>query len=286
MEVTLLGTGAADGWPNPWCGCESCTDARRRDEQRRPTSALVDGVLLLDLAPGLPPGGISLGRVHTVLVTHAHPDHCSPFSLLWRHWARPTAPLTVVGPAPVLEECRPWLAPDGPVRLTAVEPGDVLDLAGHRVRALAADHDVPTVLYDVTGPDGGRLLYATDTGPLPEPAVLATRGAAFDLVLIEQTFGDVFDHGTRHLDLATFPDQLARLRAVGAVTDATDVVAVHLSHHNPPATELAGRLAVHGARTVPDGTTLTPGAGRAVLPGPPQGPAASVRAVGGEGSFY
>jgi phosphoribosyl 1,2-cyclic phosphodiesterase len=265
MEVTLLGTGAADGWPNPWCSCASCTDARGRREQRRPTSALVDGVLLLDLPPGLPPDGISLERVRTVLVTHAHPDHCSPAALLWRHWVHPSEALTLVGPAPVLAECRPWLAPDGPVRLTEAEPGDVLDLGGYRVRVLAADHEVPTVLYDVTGPDGDRLLYATDTGPLPEAAVAAAHGADYDLVLLEETFGDLWDHATLHLDLATFPDQLARLRAVGAVTASTDVVAVHLSHHNPPAAELDRRLADLGARTVPDGTTLVTGSGGAVL---------------------
>jgi phosphoribosyl 1,2-cyclic phosphodiesterase len=266
MEVTLLGTGAADGWPNPWCSCLSCTDARRRGEQRRPTSALVDGVLLLDLAPGLPPGDVVLGDVHTVLVTHAHPDHCSPFALLWRHWARPTATLTIVGPAPVLEECRPWLAPDDGVHLTEVVPGDALRCGDHLVRVLAADHDVPTVLFDVTGRDGERLLYATDTGPLPAATVEAARGAAYDLVLLEQTFGDVLDHATSHLDLATFPEQVDRLRAVGAVTPATDVVAVHLSHHNPPVLELARRLAAHGARAVVDGSSLPVRAGRAAVP--------------------
>ncbi|WP_324277292.1 hypothetical protein [Blastococcus brunescens] len=149
--------------------------------------------------------------------------------------------------------------------LAAVEPGDVLDLAGYRVRALAADHEVPTVLYDVTGPDGGRLLYATDSGPLPVATVEAARGADYDLVLLEQTFGDLRDHATSHLDLGTFPDQLARLRAVGAITETTDVVAVHLSHHNPPIAELDRRLAEHGARTVPDGSTVIAGPGGAVL---------------------
>ncbi len=266
MEVTLLGTGAADGWPNPWCSCASCTDARRRGEQRRPTSALVDDVLLLDLAPGLPSGDVSLAEVHTILVTHSHPDHCSPFALLWRHWARLTAPLTVVGPASALAECRPWLAPEDPVRLTEVAPGDVLRCGEHRVRVLAADHEVPTVLYDVTGPAGERLLYATDTGPLPAVTVEATRAAAYDLVLLEETFGDVLDHGTAHLDLEAFPEQLDRLRAVGAVTADTDVVAVHLGHHNPPTTELDRRLAVHGARSVMDGTTVSVRAGQAALP--------------------
>jgi adenosylcobinamide kinase/adenosylcobinamide-phosphate guanylyltransferase len=266
VRVTLLGTGSADGWPNPWCSCASCADARRHGRQRQPTSALVDDVLLLDLAPGVPPRGISLERVRTVLVTHAHPDHCSPFSLLWRHWTQEAESLTVVGPAPVLEECRPWLGPDDPVGLTEAGPRDVLACGGYEVRVLAADHEVPTVLYDVTGPDGDRLLYATDTGPLPDSTVEATRGAGYDLVLMEQTFGDVLDHGTSHLDLATFPGQLDRLRAVGAVTDTTDLVAVHLSHHNPPVRELERRLAAHGARAVMDGTTLHVGAGRAVLP--------------------
>ena len=266
MEVTLLGTGAADGWPNPWCSCGSCADARARREQRRPTSALVDGVLLLDLAPGIPPDGISLAEVRTVLVTHDHPDHCSPFALLWRRWARLGEPLTVVGPEPVLEACRPWIGPDDPVTLREIRPGDSLELDGYLVRGLGADHEVPTVLYDVTGPDGNRLLYATDTGPLPEPTVAAVRRAAFDVVLLEQTFGDAVDHGTRHLDLGTFPDQLRRLRSAGAVTDGTDVVAVHLSHHNPPAPVLAQRLAAHGARIVTDGTTVTSRGEQATLP--------------------
>lgn len=256
MRLTALGTGAADGWPNPWCSCPSCADARDRGEQRRPTSALVDDVLLLDLPPGTPPPRTSLARVHTVLVTHHHPDHCSPFSLLWRHWARRTEPLTIAGPAPVLDECRPWLGPDDPVRLVEIAPGDEFRTAGYRVRALAAAHEVPTVLFDLTAPDGARLLYATDTGPLPEPTVQAMRGAAFDLVLLEQTFGPLHDHGTGHLDLATFPEQVHRLRAVGALTPASDIVAVHLSHHNPPPSVLGPELARHGARIVPDGTIL------------------------------
>ena len=225
----------------------------------------MDGALLLDLTPALPPDGVSLTGVHTVLVTHAHPDHCAPFALLWRHWARPGAPLTIVGPGPVLEECRPWLAPADPVRLVEAVPGRTLDCSGYRIRPLPAHHEVPTVLYDVTAPDGDRLLYATDTGPLPAAALTATRGAAYDLVLMEETFGDVVDHGTRHLDLATFPEQLRRLREVGAVTDGTDVVAVHLSHHNPSPAELGRRLAAHGARVVGDGTSLAVGARRAAV---------------------
>jgi phosphoribosyl 1,2-cyclic phosphodiesterase len=256
VRVRLLGTGAADGWPNPWCACASCADARATGSHRRQTSVLVDGGVLLDLSPALPPDGVSLAGVHTVLITHAHPDHCAPFALLWRHWVWPAEPLTIVGPADALETCRPWLAPDAPVELGEAEPGRTVRCRGYEVRMLPADHEVPAVLYDLTAPDGGRLLYATDTGPLPEPAVEAVRDAGFDVVLMEQTFGDRLDHGTHHLDLATFPVQLDRLRAVGAVTGRTDVVAVHLSHHNPPLPVLTGKLAACGARVLPDGTEL------------------------------
>lgn len=267
MHVRLLGTGAADGWPNPWCSCASCADARDRSESRRQTSVLLDDGVLLDLSPALPPDGVSLAGVHTVLVTHAHPDHCSPFALLWRHWVRPGERLTVAGPHGVVEACRPWLAPGSPVELVAVEPGGTLHCRGYDVRVLPAEHEVPTVLYDVTGPDGARLLYATDTGPLPDAAVEAVAGAAFDVVLLEQTFGDVTDHGTHHLDLRSFPAQLHRLRDAGAVVDGTDVVAVHLGHHNPPAPELAARLARYGARVLPDGAELHAGRGRDAVRG-------------------
>jgi adenosylcobinamide kinase/adenosylcobinamide-phosphate guanylyltransferase len=79
------------------------------------------------------------------------------------------------------------------------------------------------------------------------------------------TFGDALDHGTRHLDLATFPAELARLRAVGAIAADTDVVAVHLGHHDRPARSSHTRLAVSGARIVHDGTTVRTGGGRSAV---------------------
>ncbi len=268
----MTGTGAADGWPTPYCGCASCSTERGAGRHRGQTALLVDGCLLLDCGPETPPAvqraGADLRGLRHVLLTHQHPDHFSPSFLLYRSWTT-EEPLEVVGPPEVVEQCRMWLAPGSHVVFRAVGPGERLTVGAYDVRVLTAHHGTPgsTVLYDVTAPTG-RLLYATDTGPLPEATVEAVRGAAFDVVFLEETFGDRTDHGTDHLDLASFPEQLRRLRAVGAVTDATDVVAVHLSHHNPPTGELDRRLAAWGARTVPDGTRLsTGGAAPAPVPG-------------------
>ena len=276
VRVVLLGTGAADGWPNPFCTCGSCQSLRAEGLVRGQTAALVDGRLMLDLGPEAPRAaaraGTALDGVRTVLLTHAHPDHVGPAALLWRSWAGRPEPLEVIGPPAALDLCRDWLGPRDPVRLRAVRPGDQLGADGYRVRVLAAAHGSDgtggAVLYDVTSEGGSRLLWATDTGPLPEATVAACAGAAYDLVLLEETFGDRTDHGTEHLDLATFPRQLARLRRVGAVGSSTDVVAVHLGHRNPPTPELARRLAGWGARVVPDGTLLEPGRAAPAVRGP------------------
>jgi adenosylcobinamide kinase/adenosylcobinamide-phosphate guanylyltransferase len=231
----------------------------------------VDDRLLLDAGPDLPvaaaEAGIDLAGVRVVLLTHAHHDHLTPAHLLARSWAGRSEPLVVVGPAGAVGACRHWVGPTDPVELVVAAPSDVLELDGFVVRALAAAHGTGTdaladeaLLFDVTAPDGGRLLHATDTGPLPTATVEAVRGAAFDVVLLEETFGRRTDHGTGHLDLATFPVELARLREVGAVVAETDVVAVHLSHHNPPGPELDALLRAWGARTVPDLTVVGPDA--------------------------
>jgi adenosylcobinamide kinase/adenosylcobinamide-phosphate guanylyltransferase len=265
MRVLLLGTGSADGWPNPWCSCASCEVMRRDGVVRRSTSALVDGRLLLDCGPDAPhqaqAAGTSLHDVRTVLLTHAHHDHLAPAALLSRSWTGTDTPLVVAGPRAATDACRDWLGPHDPVSLLVLEAGDVVELDGYVVRALESAHDVGrdaltvgTLLYDVTAPDGSRLLYATDTAALPQPTLDATAGAAYDVVLLEETFGRTTDHGTGHHDLATFPVELARLRATGAVVPSTAVVAVHLSHHNPP--DLDRVLAAWGVQVLPDLTVL------------------------------
>lgn len=261
MEVLLLGTGSADGWPNPFCTCASCRSLAAVGEVRGQTSALVDGTLLLDCGPESPRaavrGGHSLAGVRHILLTHSHPDHLAPAALLWRRWAGRDEPLDLVGPAEALAACADWIGPHDPVRLVPVEPGDQLTIGDYTVRAIRGEHEVASVLYDITDSFGVRILYATDTGLLPAATVQTLRHSAYDLVLLEETCGDVTDHGSGHLDLATFPRLLAGLREVGAVLSTTDVVAIHLGHGNPPTAELSRRLASWGARVVPDGSTLT-----------------------------
>lgn len=242
MRVLLLGTGAANGLPAAFCTCATCTDARATGSVRATTAALVDDRILLDAGPGVVTGvgrsGTHLRDLRHILVTHAHPDHLDPALLLWLSWDPPPHEVHLWGPDSVLEACRDWIGPAARIVTHRVRAGCTVDLPTDlgtwTLAVLPATHASATgpvdsiaadaVLFALTSPSGRRLLYATDTGPLPDPTLTALRGADLDLVLIEDTFGDRTDHGTGHLDLRTLPEQIARLRHVGAVTARTRIL--------------------------------------------------------------
>ncbi|MFI8361329.1 bifunctional adenosylcobinamide kinase/adenosylcobinamide-phosphate guanylyltransferase [Streptomyces sp. NPDC085612] len=219
MELTLLGTGTPEGLPRPGCPCAACAVSVGA-ASRAATAVLVDGALLLDLTPGAVLAGAraghSLAGVRQVLLTHPHDG-------------------------PVVE-----LPPGLPTAGRVPDGQELSVISGHRVRAVAMD--APGTGYEVTGPDGGRVLYlppggapaGTNGGPARRP---------YDMVLA---------------DVLGRPEGLARLRASGAVGPATDVIAVHLDHDTPPGRELERRCAAAGARAVPDGTTVVVGEYHAV----------------------
>lgn len=266
MRITFLGTGSADGWPNPFCECSSCGTEREAGRVRRPSSALIDDVILIDCGPttthAASSAGLSLRSVQHVLITHGHPDHLDPAFLLSRQWTDVTTPLAVWGPRGAIDLCRDWIGPDAVVQLNVLAPGDHAGLPGpdgdFSVLALPAAHasgngDVlaeEALLYDVTAPDGQRLLYATDTGPLPD-TTLGMIDRPVDVVVLDETFGDHYGHETGHLDLATFPQVLVSLRRAAVTTSSTQIVATHLSHHNPPTPLLRARMRSEGVQ-VPD----------------------------------
>lgn len=285
MQVLFLGTGAASGWPNPYCSCDSCQQERAAGRARSTTSVLIDEQILLDCGPAALDGARalhqSLAAVQHVVITHGHPDHLAPAFLLFRHWAHgkadgPMPALHVWAPPQALESCQPWIAPQDlglTVHLHPLLAGDQHTLstadAEYTLRVLPAAHDAASandqpadllaseaVLLDLEDHHGVRVLYATDTGPLTPVALTMVSERDYHLACIEETFGDHLDHHTGHLDLRTFPATIKQLRSSRAITDRTQVVAIHLGHHNPPTPRLREVLAPMGVEVVDDGTRL------------------------------
>lgn len=270
MRVRLLGTGTSNGWPQPWCGCASCRAAAQQGVLRGQTGALVDDRLMLDLGADLPLAairqGAALATVDAVLVTHADQFCAEP---LQRRQCPPgSPPLVLVGPPAVVAAAAPYAGET--VTLREARAGDRLQVAGYDVVALPASGggSSPALSWDVTGPDGGRLLYAPATGPLPEQALRLAAGRSYDLVLLGLPATPLPGRDTpADLALTGWPVQVERLRAHGAATANTRVVAVQLGHGNPPPDVLDAQLATWGASAGRDGQVLQPGlaVGRRVL---------------------
>jgi adenosylcobinamide kinase / adenosylcobinamide-phosphate guanylyltransferase len=116
-------------------------------------------------------------------------------------------------------------------------------LGGYEVRQVPGG-------WDITGPDGVRLLAAAGPGCVPEPAQDA---APYDIAL---------------LDLLASPAQLGLLRARGLVGDGTPVAAMYADHRITSAAELARRCGLWGVAAGTDGMLVRgprpEGAGRAL----------------------
>jgi adenosylcobinamide kinase/adenosylcobinamide-phosphate guanylyltransferase len=111
--------------------------------------------------------------------------------------------------------------------------------------------------WDITGPDGGRLLASAGPGLVPE---LDDAAAPFDIAL---------------LDMLASPAQLGLLRARGLVRPSTAVTAMYADHRVTSAEELARRCRVWGVEPGRDGMVVS--GPRPVLAGP--GPARPQRTL-------
>jgi phosphoribosyl 1,2-cyclic phosphate phosphodiesterase len=180
MRLTFLGTGTSFGVPQIGCGCAVCRSTDPRDKRSR-SGALVEAggsTILIDTPPELRlqliAGGFS--QVDAVLYTHEHADHTSGIDDLRMFSVRQHRALPIYGPPETLErlrtsfgyifdDVRPYEGTSKPsLALHAVEPGEIVDVAGVPVLPLAFRHGHIRVFgYRI-----GDLAYITDVKSIPD----------------------------------------------------------------------------------------------------------------------
>lgn len=282
MFITFLGTSAANAYPEPFCRCANCRQARVLGGKslRKRSAALINNDLIIDLGPDILTASNLYGRhlsgVRYCLQTHAHEDHLDTSHFLSR-----SPEFGVVG-AP----CLHFYASPGTLRLAArrlerdcapaslldAEVGERLNLKIHQIEpfqsftsgcyqvtAFPANHD-PTVdplLYAVEA-RGRSIFYGTDTSTLPEETWRAfyRHGLRFDLVILDHTYGPD-EPATDHLNARGLIEHVARMRGEDLLTDRARIFATHIAHEgNPPHPELAGFASQHGYEIAYDGLTV------------------------------
>ena len=182
MDVLVVGTGGAAGWPEPGCRCASCRRAARGTARARST-VVVDGILRLT-ADGVASAASAASATDA---TDATAD-------------------------------RPWSTETGRHR--------------HHVREIPGG-------WDVTSPDGRRLLYPAGPGAVPVPPDGAR---PYDVAF---------------LDVIGNPFQLGLLRARGLVTGGTTTIAAFADHRVSSIQELERRCAIWRVGVVADGARVT-----------------------------
>jgi phosphoribosyl 1,2-cyclic phosphodiesterase len=282
MKITFLGTSAANAFPEAFCQCENCREARLQGgpSLRKRSSLLINDDLLIDLGPDIMTAAsmhdCPLTNVQYCIQTHAHADHLDPSHFLSR-----SPGFGVIG-APLMH----FYASGGTRQTTAklrergCAPGGFLDpevgknlnLEVHQVKALRpfafgryevtayfASHDplVESLLYAVES-EGRSIFYGTDTAALPEKTWQAFHqfGVNFDLVILDHTYGPE-QEGDDHLNAWGLIKHIERMRVEGLIKESGRVFATHIAHEgNPIHTKLAAFASQHGYEVAYDGLTL------------------------------
>ena len=282
MLITFLGTSAANAYPEAFCRCHNCQQARALGgpSLRKRSAALINDDLLIDLGPDVMTAshmhGRPLSRVRYCLQTHAHADHLDPSHFLSRspgygvvgaprlHFY--ASPGTIRRTAQLLaRDCAPasLLHPQVGERLNLeihqIEPLQSFTIGRYRVTAFPANHDpaVDPLLYAVEA-DGRSIFYGTDTATLPEETWQAfhRRKMRFDVLILDHTYGPD-EPGSDHLSARQFIEHVARLRQEGLLTGEARVLATHIAHEgNPAHPQLADFAARHGYEIAYDGLTV------------------------------
>ncbi|HQN43488.1 MAG TPA: MBL fold metallo-hydrolase [Anaerolineaceae bacterium] len=282
MIITFLGTAAANAFPEAFCKCENCEQARLLggSSLRKRSSLLVNDDLLIDLSPDIMAAsqnhGCALTNVRYCLQTHSHADHLDLSHLLSRspeYGTLGTPILNFYASAETLQKAAEiferdladysLLSPEAEVRLKLklhrIEPLQPFGMGNYRVIAFPANHapGMGAMLFAVE--DGGHsIFYGTDTASLFEETWQAFHHfqMKFDLVILDHTYGPS-QPGSDHLSAHQVIEHVQRMRSEGLLKSNGRAFATHIAHEgNPAHPELAAFAAEHGYEAAYDGLIL------------------------------
>jgi len=282
MILTFLGTAAANAFPEAFCKCTHCEQARLLGgaSLRKRSAVLMNDDLLIDLGPDIMAASqmhhCSLTNVRYCLQTHPHADHLDPSHLLSRSPA-----YGVVG-APALN----FYASAETIQRTAatferdladysllsaaaekllnlvihpIKPLTPITFGPYRVIAFPANH-APTMgalIYAVQSA-GKSIFYGIDTAEFFEQTWqgLLQFNLQFDLVILDHTYG-LQESGSDHLSARQFEQHVQRMRQTGLLKPRGRAFATHIAHQgNPAHPDLVEYAHDHGYEVAYDGLIL------------------------------
>lgn len=269
MEITFLGTAAAEGIPAAYCDSAVCRGARQRGGKdfRTRSSVIIDDRLKIDVPPDTHIHAMrdpkALLDIEHILITHDHSDHLYlPDLCLCRpHYAhrqgRP--PVHVYAAAHIVEAIRDHPGfPRSDLELHPIEPFVAFTAGEAEVTPLPAEHGARSLclMYKVKI-NGCSYFHAYDTATIPADVMTFLEGDPLDVIAFDSTQG-IKGPSPRHGSLSRFVELIDTIRDRRIIVDHTQLIATHFSHNGGALhAELEAAAKPHGIIIAYDGLRVS-----------------------------
>lgn len=190
----------------------------------------------------------SLGDLHAIVLTHAHPDHWLEIPVVANalQWYEPRSRLIVYSNAHMAAHAQTVIGPDCELAFDwrVISADDTVLIGDQSWTFAETDHYVPT-LATRTSCDGASIAFSSDTGPKFSLRSMVERDGPIDLALIESTFLERSEHpGALHL-AADEAGQMATDAEVGQMLLTHQAPREdRLAHLAKAATRFSGEIAL------------------------------------------
>lgn len=252
MKIKYLGTAASEGIPAIFCKCDTCKRARELGGKniRSRSQALIDGKILIDFACDtymhVLKENIDLADVNTLLITHAHGDHCVLIDLGNRRHdfahISDCKPLNIYASEDIFPayassygSLNLTMSKDDPnnINFNLAKAYEPFEADGYTITALRAYHGTDHPYIYIIQKDGKSMLYAHDTDVFYDDVFeyLKNSKIVFDFVSLDCTAGttNIRYHG--HMNLPRNIETRQKLIDCGAANNKTIFCLNHFSHN-------------------------------------------------------
>lgn len=248
--MKFLGTGAAEGIPNPFCNCRVCQNAREKkgNEIRTRSSFMLNNKVIIDMGADYFAQsvmcGVSFTNIEHILFTHTHDDHFN-YTLFWEKFVaendaslRLKVYMTDEAMGVIEDFYMNSHLTDGReefiknIDFVPLKYGERYHIDSFWITPLKGRHETP---YEKNSANfliennGKTLFYGLDSGYFLPETVSALVGKRLDVIITECTFPAEcgISEKNGHMDLPMCLNNLDRLYGCNAIDNHT---AVYLSH--------------------------------------------------------
>lgn len=256
INSTFYGTGAAEGIPNPFCGCFLCENARANKGKDIRTRSMfrIDNETAIDISADSFVQALKYGdfkQLKNIIITHTHDDHFNSMmiSLKGMSTTNTEEPLTfyltdkayemvdiLCNSSTLLKGRTSQLIEKGVVQFKKLEFYKKTRIGRYNVIPLKGNHTgnlgETCANYLIQMEDGKWLYYAVDTGYFLDETFEFLKNYSLDTLIIECSYGlgeDTYPN-PGHLSLRTCMMVLENLKMNHSIQNKTKIYLTHINH--------------------------------------------------------